>query len=56
MRCECGEPIEPGQKFCIVCGRKIVDAAVSDEDASLVRNTVDQDDAAPDDSSGLTDG
>lgn len=56
MRCECGEPIEPGQKFCIVCGRKIIDAAVSDEDASLVRNTVDQDDAAPDDSSGLTDG
>lgn len=56
MRCECGEPIESGQKFCIVCGRKIVDAAVSDEDASLVRNTVDQDDAAPDDSSGLTDG
>ncbi len=56
MRCECGEPIEPGQKFCIVCGRKIIDAAVSDEDVSLVRNTVDQDDAAPDDSSVLSDG
>ncbi|MDB1496443.1 hypothetical protein PL960_05580 [Bifidobacterium adolescentis] len=56
MRCECGEPIEPGQKFCIVCGRKIIDAVVSDEDASLVQNTVDQDDAAPDDSSGLSDG
>ena len=56
MRCECGEPIEPGQKFCIVCGRKITDAAVSDEDASPVQNTVDQDDAVPDDSSGLSDG
>lgn len=55
MRCECGEPIEPGQKFCIVCGRKITDAAVPDEDASLVRNIVDQDDAAPDDSSELSD-
>lgn len=56
MRCECGEPIDPGQKFCIVCGRKITDAAVPDEDASPVRNTVDQDDAVPDDSSVLSDG
>ena len=55
MRCECGEPIEPGQKFCIVCGRKITDAAVPDEDALLVRNTADQGDAAPDDSSELSD-
>lgn len=51
MRCECGEPIEPGQKFCIVCGRKIADGAVPDEGASLVRNMVDQAETAPDDSS-----
>ena len=51
MRCECGEPIEPGQKFCIVCGRKIADGAVPDEGASLVRNMVDLAETAPDDSS-----
>ena len=54
MRCECGEPIEPGQKFCIVCGRKITDGVVSDEDTSPVRNTADQADATPDDSSKLS--
>ena len=55
MRCECGEPIEPGQKFCIVCGRKIADGAVPDEDASLVRNMVDQAETAPDDDTVVLD-
>ena len=55
MRCECGEPIEPGQKFCIVCGRKIADGAVPDEGASLVRNMVDQAETAPDDDTVVLD-
>lgn len=24
LRCECGWPIEPGQKFCPECGKKLV--------------------------------
>ena len=35
MRCECGEPIEPGQKFCIGCGKELGDSAQSDKTAVL---------------------
>ncbi|MBW3095467.1 hypothetical protein KIH75_09030 [Bifidobacterium sp. 64T4] len=35
MRCECGEPIEPGQKFCIGCGKELGDSSPSDKTAVL---------------------
>lgn len=56
MRCECGEPIEPGQKFCIVCGRKIADAfSEADKSTSSLRNEPDGTVAVPDDSSTAPD-
>lgn len=35
MRCECGESIEPGQKFCIGCGKSLDDHSHSDETSVL---------------------
>lgn len=56
MRCECGEPIKPGQKFCIVCGRKIADAfSEADKSTSSLRNEPDGTVAVPDDSSTAPD-
>ncbi|AMK57737.1 hypothetical protein Bang102_004200 [Bifidobacterium angulatum] len=59
MRCECGEPIEPGQKFCIVCGRKIADVSSgssdSNEGMSLLQNATDGIVAMVDDSSAVPD-
>ena len=62
MRCECGEPIEPGQKFCIVCGRKIVDASSeTDKSTLLLQNEADgitvvsnDSSVAPDDSANTS--
>lgn len=56
MHCECGEPIEPGQKFCIACGRKTtVASSGSDENTSLLQNAVDGTVAVADDSSAAPD-
>lgn len=56
MRCECGEPIEPGQKFCIACGRKTTVAfSGPDENTSLLQNAVDGTVAVADDSSAAPD-
>lgn len=56
MRCECGEPIEPGQKFCIACGRKTTVASSGpDENTSLLQNAVDGTVAVADDSSAAPD-
>lgn len=53
MRCECGEPIEPRQKFCIVCGRKVTGSSDSDESISSAQATAGNDAALPDDSNAL---
>lgn len=56
MHCECGEPIEPGQKFCIACGRKTTVASSGpDENTSLLQNAVDGTVAVADDSSAAPD-
>lgn len=59
MRCECGEPVEPGQRFCIVCGRKIADVSSgssdSNEGMSLLQNATDGVVAMVDDSSAVPD-
>lgn len=56
MHCECGEPIEPGQKFCIACGRKTtVASSEPDENTSLLQNAVDGTVAVADDSSAAPD-
>lgn len=59
MRCECGEPVEPGQRFCIVCGRKIADVSSgssdSNEGMSLLQNATDGVVAMGDDSSAVPD-
>lgn len=56
MRCECGEPIESGQKFCIVCGRKIADASSgTNENASSSQNATDGTVATPDGFSAVPD-
>ena len=56
MHCECGEPIEPGQKFCIACGRKTTVASSGpDENTSLPQNAVDGTVAVADDSSAAPD-
>lgn len=56
MHCECGEPIEPGQKFCIACGRKTTVASSGpDENMSLLQNAVDGTVAVADDSSAAPD-
>lgn len=56
MHCECGEPIEPGQKFCIACGRKTtVASSEPDENTSLLQNAVDGTVAVADDSSAVPD-
>lgn len=47
MRCECGEPIEPGQKFCIGCGKELGDSAQSDKTAVLPPIVPDEPDPAP---------
>lgn len=53
MRCECGEPIEPRQKFCIVCGRKVTGSSDSDESISSAQATAGNDAVLPDDSNAL---
>lgn len=56
MHCECGEPIEPRQKFCIACGRKTTVASSGpDENTSLLQNAVDGTVAVADDSSAAPD-
>lgn len=56
MHCECGGPIEPGQKFCIACGRKTTVASSGpDENTSLLQNAVDGTVAVADDSSAAPD-
>lgn len=56
MHCECGEPIEPGQKFCIACGRKTTVASSGpDENTSLLQNAVDGTVAVADNSSAAPD-
>ena len=56
MRCECGELIEPGQKFCIVCGRKIADASSEADESTLsLRNESNGTVAVPDGFSAVPD-
>ena len=47
MRCECGEPIEPEQKFCIGCGKELGDSSQSDKTAVLPPIVPDEPDPAP---------